>query len=190
LLRDGRRAWHAHIAETLESQFAEVAENQPELLARHCTEAGLIEKAASLWSKAGERSLCLSALVEAIHQLTCALEQIELLPNSPALRRKALELQVELITPIMHVKGYAAPETKAAVERANLLIRNSDNLGETLDDALMPFSVLYGLWVANYVSFNSEVMSEYATQFLTLAEKKGGEARSWPGIVSWVYPCF
>ena len=30
----------------LEGQFTEIAENQPELLARHCTEAGLIEKAA------------------------------------------------------------------------------------------------------------------------------------------------
>ena len=46
LLREPRRALHARIAETLESQFAEIAENQPELLARHCTEAGLIEKAA------------------------------------------------------------------------------------------------------------------------------------------------
>ena len=27
------------------------------LLARHCTEAGLIEKAAGLWGKAGQRSL-------------------------------------------------------------------------------------------------------------------------------------
>ena len=46
LLREPRRALHARIAETIESQFADIAENQPELLARHCTEAGLIEKAA------------------------------------------------------------------------------------------------------------------------------------------------
>ena len=51
LLREPRRALHARIAETLESQFAEIAENQPELLARHCTEAGLIEKAASSGAK-------------------------------------------------------------------------------------------------------------------------------------------
>ena len=35
----------------------DIAENQPELLARHCTEAGQIEKAASMWGKAGQRSL-------------------------------------------------------------------------------------------------------------------------------------
>ena len=74
LLREPRRALHARIAETLESQFAEIAENQPELLARHCTEAGLIEKAAGLWGKAGQRSLERSALVEAAEQLTRALD--------------------------------------------------------------------------------------------------------------------
>ena len=60
---------------TLENQFAEIAENQPELLARHCTEAGLIEKAAALWGKAGQRSLARSALVEAAEQLTRALDR-------------------------------------------------------------------------------------------------------------------
>ena len=44
LLREPRRALHARIAETLENKFAEITENQPELLARHCTEAGLIER--------------------------------------------------------------------------------------------------------------------------------------------------
>ena len=73
LLREPRRALHARIAETLENSFTEIAENQPELLARHYTEAGMIEKAASLWGKAGERSIARSALVEAIGQLTCAL---------------------------------------------------------------------------------------------------------------------
>jgi class 3 adenylate cyclase len=64
LLREPRRALHAQIAETLEGQFAEIVESQPELLAHHCTEAGLIEKAASLWGAAGKRSLERSALVE------------------------------------------------------------------------------------------------------------------------------
>src|SRR4029077_1901823 len=45
LLREPRRALHARIAETLESSFGDIAKNQPELLARHYTEAGLIEKA-------------------------------------------------------------------------------------------------------------------------------------------------
>jgi predicted ATPase len=80
LLREPRRALHARITKTLESQFAEIADNQPELLARHSTEAGLIEKAASLWGNAGQRSLARSALAEAAEQLSRALEQIATLP--------------------------------------------------------------------------------------------------------------
>ena len=173
LLREPRRALHARIAETLESQFAEIAENQPELLARHCTEAGLIEKAASLWGKAGQRSLARSALVEAAEQLTRALDQIATLPATPALRREQIKLQVALITPLMHVKGYAAPETKAAVERARLLIEQAEALGEPPEDPLLLFSVLYGFWIANSVAFNGDVMRELAAQFLALAEKQG-----------------
>jgi predicted ATPase len=72
LLRESRRALHARIAETLETQFVGIAESQPELLARHCTEARLIEKAAGLWGKAGQRSLERSALVEAAAQFNRA----------------------------------------------------------------------------------------------------------------------
>jgi predicted ATPase len=53
LLREPRRALHARIAHTLESHFADIAENQPEVLARHFTKAGRIEEAAALWARRG-----------------------------------------------------------------------------------------------------------------------------------------
>ena len=108
LLREPRRELHARIAETLESKFAEVAENQPELLARHCTEAGLIEKAASLWGKAGQRSLERSALVEAAEQFKRTLDLIAALPDTTALRRQQIKFQVALANSLMHTKGWKA----------------------------------------------------------------------------------
>jgi predicted ATPase len=144
LLREPRRALHARIAETLESRFADIAENQPELLARHCTEAGLIEKAAALWAKAGQRSLARSALVEAVEQLTRALNQIATLPTTPALRREQIKLQVALANALMHLKGFAAPETKSALDEARLLIERGELSGEPPEDPLVLFSVLYG----------------------------------------------
>jgi class 3 adenylate cyclase/predicted ATPase len=176
LLREPRRALHGRIAETLESQFTEIAENQPELLARHCTEAGLTEKAASQWGKAAQRSVERSALVEAIEQLTRALDRIATLPATPALRREQIKLQVALIPPLIHIKGYVAPETKAAVERARLLIEQAEALGEALDDPLLLFSVLFGFWLASLVAFNGDVMRELAAQFLALAERQGATA--------------
>ena len=111
LLREPRRTLHARIAETIENQFAEIAERQPELLARHCTEAGLIEKSALLWGKAGQQSLARSALAEATEQLRRALDQIATLPATPALRREQINFQIALINSLCHVKGYGAAES-------------------------------------------------------------------------------
>src|SRR5436190_21890048 len=93
------------IAETLEGQFTEIAENQPELLARHYTEAGLIEKAAGLWGKAGQRSLERSAFIEAAVQFNHALDRTAMLPGNPARRGDQIKLQVGLVNALMHVKG-------------------------------------------------------------------------------------
>ena len=172
LLREQRRGLHARIFEALESQFAEIAENQPELLARHSTEAGLIERAAALWSRAGERSLARSALAEAVTQLNRAIDQIATLPATPALRAEQIRLQVALITPLLHVKGYAAAETKTAAEQARLLIEQAEALGEPPEDPLLLLSVLYAFWVANQVAFSGAVICDLAAQFLSLAEKQ------------------
>jgi TolB-like protein/class 3 adenylate cyclase len=176
LLRGPRRALHARIAEVLETQFAEIAENQPELLARHCTEAGLIEKAAGLWGRAGLRSLERSALVEAVQQLSRALEQISSLPVTPALRQEQVRLQVALINPLSHIRGFSAPDTKAAVEQARLLIEQAEALGEPPEDPLQLLSVLYGSFVANHAAANGQAMLDLAEQILMLAEKQGTTA--------------
>ena len=128
LLREPRRALHARIAKTLEGSFADIAENQPELLARHCTEAGLIEKAASLWGKAGQRSLARSALVEAAAQLSRGLDQIAALPATPALRREQIRLQVALIKPTHPCQRACRAGNKAAAEQQRLL--QAEALGE------------------------------------------------------------
>jgi class 3 adenylate cyclase len=172
LLREPRRALHARVAETLESQFGEIAETQPELLARHCTEAGLTEKAALLWGQAGQRSLARSALMEAIEQFTRALDQIATLSATPALRREQIKLQAALISPLIHIKGYAAPETKAATEQARLLIEQAEVRGEPPEDPLVLFSVLYSTSVRNYMAFNGDALRELSARFLTLAQKR------------------
>ena len=91
----------ARIAAATRYEFADISEVQPELLARHCTEAGEIEKAADLWSKAGQRSLERSALIEAAEKLARALSLMATLPGTPELRREQIKLQVALITPLM-----------------------------------------------------------------------------------------
>src|SRR5271166_2875313 len=63
-------------------------------------------------------------------------------------------------------RGYAASETKASLEQARMLIEQAEALGEPIDDPLVPFSVLFGFWVSNYVAFNGRVLCELAARFL------------------------
>src|SRR5262249_9463922 len=69
LLKSTRQQYHQRIAQVLESQFPEIAEAQPELLAHHLTEAGLIAQAVGYWYKAAQRAGERSAHVEAIGHL-------------------------------------------------------------------------------------------------------------------------
>jgi predicted ATPase len=77
---------------------------------------------------------------------------------------------------MMHTKGYAAPETKAAVNRARVFIERAEALGEPPEDPLLLFSVLYGAWVADFVAFNGDTCCALARQFMALAQKKGETA--------------
>jgi predicted ATPase len=118
LLRTSRRQLHAQIAEALETHSPEIVESQPELLAQHYTEAGLVEKSVTYWGKAGQRSAARSAMAEAAAQLQKALDQLSLLPDNRERQRQELEFWSALGLVLVSLKGYAAPETGDAFARA------------------------------------------------------------------------
>ena len=173
LLKSRRQVLHRRLGEALRDHFAASAAAEPELLAHHFSQAGLPEAAIEWWGKAGDQALRRSAYVETIGHLSKAIGLAESLSPTPNLRREQIKLQVALLTPLIHVHGYAAPESKTAAERARLLIEQAEALGEPPDDPLLWFSVLYSFWVSNYVAFNGPAMRELAAQFLELAQKKG-----------------
>ena len=180
LLKSRRLILHRRVGETLRDKFAGTAVAEPELLAHHFTQAGMTEAAIEWWGKAGQKSLEGSALVEAAQQFARALHQITTLPGTAALRREQIKLQVAVITPLIHIKGYSAPETKAAIEQARLLLEQADALGETPGDPLALFEVLYGAFVANVMAFNADVSRDIASHVLELAEK---QSASFPRVL-------
>jgi len=128
LLKSRRQLLHRRIAEALRDQLTENGAAEPELLAHHFAQAGLGEAAIEWWGKAGQQSLERSALIEAAQQFTRALALIATLSSTRALRREEITFQVALITPLLHIKGYAAPETKAAAERARWVLHFGSEL--------------------------------------------------------------
>jgi class 3 adenylate cyclase len=110
LLRSARQQLHAQIAEALQVHFPELMETQPELFAQHYAEAGLVEKSAVYWGKAGHNSVAHSALVEASAQFHKGLDHLALLPDTRERRRQELELCSALGSVLHAVKGYARPK--------------------------------------------------------------------------------
>jgi len=136
LLRGPRRILHAQIAEALETHFPELMENQPEVLAQHYEEAGLIKQSVTFWGKAGRRSVARSAMAEAASQFQKGLDQLAVLPNSPELQRQQLEFYSALAAVLTAVRGQAAPETGYAYARARELW---EHLGSSEEFLQVPF---------------------------------------------------
>jgi class 3 adenylate cyclase/tetratricopeptide (TPR) repeat protein len=148
LLRSTRQQLHARIAETLETQFPEVIETQPEILAQHYAEAGLTEKSVTYWGRAGNNSAARSAMAEAAAQFQEALNQLELLPDTPERQRQELELCSSLALALHAVKGTGAPETGHVYTRARRLC-------EQLDFPSEFFNVLVGQ--SRYYAYRGEL---------------------------------
>ena len=140
LLKSRRQVLHRRVGEALRDHFAATAAAEPELLAHHFTQAGLTEAAIEWWSKAGQRSLERSALVEAVGQLRKGLALVANLPEGVARTQHELDLQIALGKAMIATKGYGAPETGDAFNRAR-------SLCEQLERPPQLLSVLYGQWV-------------------------------------------
>src|SRR5262249_11315602 len=118
LLRGARQRLHGRIAEVLEAHSPELIDSQPEVLAQHYAEAGLVEKSAAWWGKAGHRSTARSAMAEAAAQFQKGLDQLALLPDTPERQRQELEFCSDLGAVLRTVKGLAAPEAGHVYARA------------------------------------------------------------------------
>ena len=170
LLRSTRQRHHQHIAQVLEAQFPELCETQPELLAHHYTEAGLIAQAVPYWQRAGQRAVQRFAHREAIGHLTKGLELLKGLPETPEHTQQELDLQTALGPAWMAAKGYAAPEVEQAYVRARELCRQ---LGETS----RLFSVLRGLGAFYFVRGKYQTARELGEELLSLAQSPQDPAR-------------
>jgi predicted ATPase len=165
LLKSRRQHLHARIAKVLEEQFPETVQAQPELLAHHCTEAGLVGKAIEYWHKGGQLAIRRSMMAEAVALLDKGLEALQGLPEGEERDRQELELQVALGVALVAARGQPAPETGRAYTRARDL---AQRLGET--QALL--RALYGLNSHHGSRADVASASEAAATLLRLAYDK------------------
>jgi len=166
LVKSRRVYLHAAIASALEQQFPEIVQTQPETLAHHLTEAGLIEKAIEYWLKAGKNAALRSANLEAIAHLRRGIEGTGCLPASVGMDRSELDLQLILGPCLIATQGPAASEAVATFTRARELC---ERLGEPPEYLQVMF------WLATVSVVRGELPQalEAVAALLSAAEARG-----------------
>src|SRR6185436_17741509 len=116
LLRTKRQELHAQIPEAIRQHLPGKAEVEPELLAHHYTEAGLVETAIPYWQTAGELAQNRVALQEAIQHFEKGLRLTQHLP--PTKVRDCFELKLRALLGMAWVAlhGYTHPQVAANLE--------------------------------------------------------------------------
>ena len=173
LLRSRRRQLHARIAATLEDQFPEIVATQTALLARHCAEAGLAEKAVVYWLKAGQQSLP-SATTEATAQLRKGLDALTGLSDGPGRQQLELDLQLALGHALIAAKGHTAPEVGETFASARALAEQIDR-PEYLGRAF------FGQWVFHRNRGEYQLALALAEQVEKIGEARNDVRLQWTG---------
>jgi class 3 adenylate cyclase/predicted ATPase len=135
LLKSRRQQLHARVVDALER----FPNTPPELLAHHLTEAGLDERAADAWARAGRAALARSAMREAANSLSRAATLLRGLPPAPDRRPRELEVLGGLGVALTNTRGPASAEAQQVHERAG-------QLAQELGDRERWFRARWNLW--------------------------------------------
>jgi class 3 adenylate cyclase/tetratricopeptide (TPR) repeat protein len=166
LLKSRRGHLHAAIANALEQQFPDVVQTQPETLAHHLTEAGLIEKAIGYWLQAGKNAALRSANLEAIAHLERGIELTGRLPAGEGKDRSELDLQLVLGPCLIATRGPAASTAVATFARAR-------DLCERLGEPPEYLQVMFWLATVSVVRGELPQALEAVAALLSASEARG-----------------
>ena len=167
LMHRTRQQLHRRIAEVMADAFPELTEAQPEVMASHYEQAGLIGQAIVERLRAGRRALDRASNREAIAHLRHALGLLDGIPDQADRMRRELELQLALSPALMAIQGWASPENGAACARAR-------DLCHALDDRRQLFPALWGLWTFQFVGGDLAPALATARQTLEIATERPG----------------
>jgi len=165
LLRSRRQQLHARITAALEGQFPGIVETHPDVVARHCAEAGLVEKAVRYWLQAGQQAIARGAMTEAVAQLRKGLDLLSGAPDGTARWEQELDLQISLGRALIATKGYAAPESGEVYARARQLC-------ERLNRPAQLGPVLVGQFVFRIVRGELKQAEHHAEEMRQLGEAR------------------
>ena len=165
LLQSRRQELHRKIARVVEQRLPAVKDTEPELLAHHYTEAGMIQEAVGYWVKAGHRAVDRSAYQEALDHLATGLGLVPSLPPGVARNKQELQLQTTRAAALQATQGFGGEETGRAYARARELCTE-------LGDAPEVFPVLHGVFLFHMLRGETRRAYDAATECLQRAQNQ------------------
>ncbi len=168
LLLTRRREWHDRTARTVEQRFPDLAANEPEVLAYHFGEAGLIDPACDYRMRAGDRAVSRSAYQEAIAHFSAGLKLAEGLVETAHRRRRQLDFLLKLGPALMIMRGMQSAEVEDVYRRA-------DEIGVAVGDGAATFQAKWGLWINANLKRKTALARDRANELVDLARRSGDE---------------
>lgn len=165
LLLMRRREWHGRVAQALEQRFGDIAAREPELLAYHFGEAGLVSLACDYRMRAGDQAVSRSAYVEAIAHFTAGLKLAEALSPEQGLRRR-LQCWLKLGSASVVAHGMQSVEAEETYTKAS-------EIGEQLGDGPATFQAKWGLWINANLRRKTALARDRASELVSLAQQSG-----------------
>jgi len=165
LLLARRRQWHERIANALETHFADIAANEPDLLAYHFGQAGLSVPACEYRMRAGDQAVSRSAYTEAIAHFSAGLKLAEAMPPQDGPRRQ-LEFWLKLGSASVVAHGLQNIEAETAYSKAG-------EIAEELDDGPASFQAKWGLWINANLRRKTALARDRASELVSLAQQSG-----------------
>lgn len=168
LLKGPRRELHARVAQAIAERFPALAQHQPELLARHWSEAGEPDRAVRAWMEAAAIASARHAYQEAARSYQQALVKLEALSESPERDTRELALLYALAEIVGVVQGHASEAYLEVHLRAAVLAESSGNLLQMVVQMTGRF--------ANAIMSGQHLKAlALADQILDLARREGGD---------------
>lgn len=164
--RKDRCAIHERVALALRAHFPQQVRERPEILAWHCTQAGMADDAITWWQAAGTKAWRSAAYAEAVDHLRQGLALLDKLRPGPQREARELELLLPLGPSLVALMGYGAPEAIATFDRAAALCPAEDG---------RRFAVLWGLWLvwSSRPDASFGAADAWAGEMLAIASRTG-----------------
>ena len=164
-----RKQLHERIGAALETLYANSLDDHLAELANHYGRANNPDKAVRYLTLAGKHALDRFAFAESQGQLEQGLDWVKALPESDERDAREMELASDLAQVLLITKGFTAPGTREAAERARVLAEKGGNLAQLVRR-------IFGIFQGVFVSGDYLTAGALADRILYLAQRDGSPA--------------